>query len=154
MRLKEDINKLRGVLLEGPKSWGELKEVLDWSLSVQKQRIDFLEKLGELTTTTGKRKGRRTTLYMLTNEEKSKAKRAKYASVKYIENMGTPVYARAEKGKATISAFITPVQKQSRESIQKIADNTAKKFTVWALQHVRRTLLPNQKMAVVLTVEG
>ncbi len=154
LRLKQDIDRLREILLTGPKSWGELRQLTKWVNSVLKQRIDFLEKLGELKVTMGKRKGRRTPLYMLSNEEKTQAKRAKYASIEFIEALGTPVYARAEKGKATISAFISPVGRQSRESLQKIADNIARKYTAWALQHVKRTLSPKQKIAVVLTVEG
>lgn len=154
LRLKQDINRLREILLTGPKSWGELRQLTGWVNSVLKQRIDFLENLGELTTIMGKRKGRRTPLYTLSNEEKSRAKRAKYASIEFIERMGTPVYARAEKEKTTISAFVTTVGKQDRESVQKIANNIAKKFNTWALSHVRKVLSTKQKIAVVFTVEG
>jgi len=102
LRLKQDIDKLREILLASPKSWGELRQSTGWVNSVLKQRIDFLENLGELTTIMGKRKGRRTPLYTLSNEEKSRAKRAKYAAIEFIERMGTPVYAYAEKEKTKI----------------------------------------------------
>lgn len=158
MRLKDDVEKLRLILLEHSEglSWGELREKLGWSLSVQKDRIDLMENRGELATRIGKRKQRRTTIYMLADLKKSEAESAKYIAMKFIENLRNPVYGYgpSKDGKATVSAFISPVARNRREWAQKKVDGIAEGVAAKALRLVGKGLSSKQKIAVILTLEG
>lgn len=163
MRLKEDVEKMRQILMKyGPQSWGELREKMGWSLSVQKNRIDFMESRGELTTKpgrrltkTGKREGRRAILYMLKDLKRSEAEHLKYNATKYIENLGNPVVGfNDEDPQKTISAFISPVKNKDREWAQKRVDGIVRGIAYKVFRQLGRGLKPGQKIAVILTVEN
>jgi DNA-binding Lrp family transcriptional regulator len=155
LRLKEDIEKLRQLLKDGPLSWGELKEKTQWSLSVLKDRIDIMENRGEISTTTGKRNGRRKTLYGLANLERSKAESGKYKAVQFIQSLSNPVYdvEETDDKKKSVSAFISSVpddlREKAQENVEKIAKHAAK-----TLFFSGKGLKQGQKIAVIFTVKG
>jgi len=156
MRRTKDINRLRGFLLEGSKSWGELLKLTSWSPSVLKNRIDYLEKIGELTSEVGKKKGRRTTLYKLVNRERSEANLERYYAIKFIEGINDPVYGfqLSKNTKVSTSVFISSVEDpRARKVMQTIAVNTAKEWMRFAKLLSLKTR-EGLKVAVILTKES
>jgi len=155
MRLKEDINKLRGLLLEGSKSWGELMDSTHWSPSVLKNRIDLLMERDEVVTVPGKRKGRRTPLYTLADKKRSEAERARYYAVNYINKMEKLVhrFKPSKDKKSSISVFMSPVEKDYRRFAQIMIDSIAGGYGRF-LGFAGKGLQPGQKLAIVITVEG
>jgi len=155
MRLKEDINKLRGLLLKGQKSWGELMELTHWSPSVLKNRVDFLIGLGEVVAVLGQRKGRRTSLYTVADGRRSEAERARYYAVNYINKMAKLVHCvkQSKDKKSSISAFISPVEKEHRKFAQIMVDGIVGGY-VNLMRLVGKGLQPGQKLAIVITREG
>jgi hypothetical protein len=153
MRRKKDLDILRKNLLAKDMSWGELLNLTEWSPSVLKGRLDYLEKLGELVTTSGKQSGRRTTLYGLANVELSQAETCRYGAIEFVESIQEPlsVEVSSKDGKSTVSVFATNVEEQYREGMKKMLQIYAKSwFPMWKKT---KALKPGQKIAVVLTKE-
>jgi len=96
---------------------------------------------------------RREKRYRIKSKAKASSELQKYVSIKFIETLQTPIYVRERKGKTTINVFISPVKEQDREILQKTARRIARKYA-WVLRLVGGKLLSNQKLAVVITIEG
>lgn len=155
MRRKEDLNKLRRILLQGSKSWGELLKLTRWSPSVLKNRIDYLERIEELRAETGNRKGRRTTLYKLANKDRSEANVEKYDAIQFIEGIQNPIYSfqLSDDKKVSVSVFVSSVDPPFRKTMQIMARSMAKDFLPFANRLFIRTRR-GLKVAVVLTKQS
>jgi len=152
---RNDLERIRQIIIKDEaQSWGQLREKTGLSTSVLKHRMDFLiDKLGEVEAATGKHAGRRKTLYGLANEEKSKARSAKYEAIRLIENISNPVHGEYEKeGKTVLSAFIYPVKNGLREKAKKKADDLANRAGR-ALSFSQRGLSKGQKIAIIMYIE-
>jgi predicted ArsR family transcriptional regulator len=163
LRLKEDLHKLRKILVKkGPRTWGELKEETTWSPSVLKNRIDLLINRGEVSLTVGKRKGRRTTLYKASEEKNSKAEISRYEAVKFIESIKDPTHSTKTRkdNKVRATVFTSSLEDPKyQEKMQKLADTNAKIFLRYAEKLIPDKLFlfptkPGLKIAVVLTKES
>lgn len=163
MRLKEDLHKLRKLLVEkGPLTWGELKEETKWSPSVLKNRIDLLDERGELSATAGKRKGRRTTIYKSSEEENTRAEIRRYEAIKFIESIEDPTYFRETSMSDKLSATVFvpsiegPLQKAWQINVDFMTKAWLKGWVREAEQKLKWLLKtkPGLKIAIVLTAES
>lgn len=96
---------------------------------------------------------RREKKYRIKSKAQATSELQKYVSIEFIETLEKPVYARVEKGKATINVFISPTGEQDRKFLQRKVKGVANKYA-WALRLVGGKLLSGRRLAVVLTIEG
>jgi len=96
--------------------------------------------------------------YRIAKKEKSfvEAKVGRYDAVSFIETLESPVYKSGKKGKITVSAFMSPIEEQYRESAQrKVNGIVGSKSWVWrVLGWQFSKLMPGKKIAVIITMEG
>ena len=157
LRLRDDLQKLRKTFInEGPQTWGDLMKKTGWSPSVLKNRIDLLIKTDELKATIGKRKGRRITIYKLTQEERAGAEIRRYDAIKFIESIKDPTYSSkvSEDNKVSASIFVSSVEEPYRKTWEKLADTNAKIWYKSAKRLIPFPTKPGLKIAVVLTMES
>jgi len=158
LRLQEDLQKIRKTLLDkGPQTWGELKGETGWSPSVLKNRIDLLMNRGELSATVGKRKGRRTTIYKLTEKDRAIIEIRRYDAIKFIESIKDPTYSSkaSDDHKVRVSIFVSPLGDPHHQGKwQRLADANAKIWYPKAKKLIPFPTKPGLKVAVVLTSES
>jgi DNA-binding MarR family transcriptional regulator len=103
-----DLDKIRELLKEKPRSSKELMACLGVSSSVLKRRLDELLKSGEVDAY-HEPEDRRRTLYRIANQEKVKASSAMYLAKNFLDSLKNPVFKEklvdVENYKVTVSSF-------------------------------------------------
>jgi len=152
---KFDLQKIKELLKEKPRSSSELMKELGISSSVLKNRIDELMRRGEISTYE-KPDDRRRRLYRIADEEKVDVSRAIYLATQFLEALENPTFKEKAKEhggyRTSLSVFIEG--KQPKDKLDSYASHAFRNMNMIVDAMVILIRISEvEKVAIVATTE-